>query len=99
LDEATSSLDSKSEVEVQKGLSELLKGRTSIIIAHRLSTIASANHILVLSEGKVAQYGSHSELLHDKKGVYAQLVSLQQSLLKAPTEDTKERLQSFDLVG
>lgn len=99
LDEATSSLDSKSEVEVQKGLSELLKGRTSIIIAHRLSTIASAHHILVLSEGRVAQYGSHSELLRDKKGMYAQLVALQQSLLKAPTEDTKEKLQSFDLVG
>ncbi|HUD19350.1 MAG TPA: ABC transporter ATP-binding protein [Patescibacteria group bacterium] len=99
LDEATSSLDSKSEIEVQKGLEELLKGRTAIIIAHRLSTIASANHLLVLSGGRVAQYGSHRELLHDTKGLYAQLVSLQASLLKAPSEDTKEKLQSFDLVG
>jgi len=98
LDEATSSLDSKSEIEVQKGLDELLKGRTAIIIAHRLSTIASATHILVLANGRVAQYGSHSELLHDRKGMYAQLVALQASLLKAPSEDTKKKLQSFDLV-
>jgi len=98
LDEATSSLDSKSEIEVQKGLDELLKGRTAIIIAHRLSTIATATHILVLANGRVAQYGSHSDLLHDRKGMYAQLVSLQASLLKAPSEDTKKKLQSFDLV-
>jgi len=99
LDEATSSLDSKSEVEVQKGLSELLKGRTSIIIAHRLSTIANADHLLVISGGTVGQYGSHKQLLADKNGLYAQLVSLQQSLLKAPDEATKEKLKSFDLVG
>ena len=76
-----------------------MSGRTAIIIAHRLSTIASADHILVLAQGKVAQLGSHAELLKDKNGLYAQLVSLQQSLLKAPTEDTKEKLHSFDLVG
>ena len=99
LDEATSSLDSKSEVEVQKGLTELMKGRTAIIIAHRLSTIANANHLLVISGGRVGQYGSHTELLKDKNGLYAQLVSLQQSLLRAPSQDTKEKLQSFDLVG
>ena len=99
LDEATSSLDSKSEIEVQKGLEELLKGRTSIIIAHRLSTIATATHILVLANGRVAQYGSHRELLGDRNGMYAQLVALQASLLKAPSEDAKEKLQSFDLVG
>lgn len=99
LDEATSSLDSKSEVEVQKGLSELLKGRTSIIIAHRLSTIANADHLLVISGGTVGQYGTHKQLVADKKGLYAQLVSLQQSLLKAPNDATKEKLQSFDLVG
>jgi len=99
LDEATSSLDSKAELEVQKGLSELMKGRTSIIIAHRLSTIASSDHILVLSQGKVAQLGSHDSLLKDKDGLYANLVSLQQRLLKTPSEDTKERLKTFDLVG
>ena len=99
LDEATSSLDSRAELEVQKGLHALMQNRTAIIIAHRLSTIASANHILVLANGKVAQYGSHGELLKEKNGLYAQLVSLQQRLLKAPTEATKEKLHSFDLVG
>lgn len=99
LDEATSSLDSKSEVEVQKGLAQLLKGRTAIIIAHRLSTIANADHLLVISGGKVAQYGTHLELLKNNKGLYAQLVSLQQQLLKAPSHDSQEKLQSFDLVG
>jgi ATP-binding cassette subfamily B protein len=99
LDEATSSLDSKSEVEVQKGLRELLKGRTSIIIAHRLSTIANADHLLVISGGTVGQYGTHKELLEDKDGLYSQLVSLQQSLLKTPDAATQEKLKSFDLVG
>lgn len=99
LDEATSSLDSRAELEVQKGLHALMKGRTAIIIAHRLSTIASANHILVLASGKVAQFGSHAELLKDPKGLYAELVSLQQRLLRAPTDATKEKLQSFDLIG
>ena len=92
-------LDSRAELEVQKGLHSLMKGRTAIIIAHRLSTIASANHILVLANGKVAQFGSHAELLKDQKGLYAQLVSLQQRLLHAPTDATKEKLQSFDIVG
>lgn len=99
LDEATSSLDSRAELEVQKGLHALMQGRTAIIIAHRLSTIASANHILVLANGKVAQYGSHAQLLRDEKGLYAQLVALQHRLLRAPTEITKQKLQSFDLVG
>ncbi len=99
LDEATSSLDSKSEVEVQKGLNELLKGRTAIIIAHRLSTIASADHLLVISGGSVGQYGTHTELLKDKKGLYAQLVGLQHQLLKTTSANTKEKLQSFDLIG
>lgn len=99
LDEATSSLDSRAELEVQKGLNELMKGRTAIIIAHRLSTIASSDHILVLSHGQLAQYGTHAELLKDEKGLYAQLVSLQHRLLRAPSETTKQRLQSFDLVG
>jgi len=99
LDEATSSLDSRAELEVQKGLQALMHNRTAIIIAHRLSTIASANHILVLANGKVAQLGSHAELLKDTHGLYAELVSLQQHLLKSPSEKTKEKLQSFDLVG
>lgn len=97
LDEATSALDSRSEIAVQQGLEELLKGRTSIIIAHRLSTIANSDHILVLSGGKVAQFGAPKDLLKQKNGLYAQLVALQSKLLKAP--DRKAKLKQFDLVG
>ncbi len=99
LDEATSSLDSKSEVLVQQGLDHLLKNRTSIIIAHRLSTIANADHILVISDGTVAQYGTAHQLLHDKKGLYAKLVALQRELLQAPSEERDAKLKQFDLVG
>lgn len=99
LDEATSSLDSKSEVEVQKGLDRLLKNRTSIIIAHRLSTIAHADHILVIAKGTVAEYGTSQELLANKSGLYAQLVKLQQQLIKIPSQEEQKKLQKFDIVG
>lgn len=99
LDEATSALDSRSELAVQKGLEELLKGRTSIIIAHRLSTIANADKILVLEKGRVAQYGAPKDLLKQKNGLYYQLVHLQSELLKAPSDTKKEKLKQFDLVG
>ncbi|MBI3379463.1 ABC transporter ATP-binding protein [Candidatus Gottesmanbacteria bacterium] len=99
LDEATSSLDSKSEIQVQKGLDRLLQNRTSIIIAHRLSTISGADHILVLEKGRVSQYGTSAELLKDKTGLYAQLVMLQQQLTKLPEEEKAKKLQEFDLVA
>ncbi|OGG21792.1 hypothetical protein A3D03_01440 [Candidatus Gottesmanbacteria bacterium RIFCSPHIGHO2_02_FULL_40_13] len=99
LDEATSSLDSKSELEVQKGLDRLLKNRTSIIIAHRLSTIANADHILVISKGAIAQYGTSQELLDDKDGLYAELVKLQQQLIKTPSQEEQNKLQKFDIIG
>ena len=99
LDEATSSLDSKSELEVQRGLNHLLKDRTSIIIAHRLSTIANAHHILVLEEGSVSQYGTSKELLKDKKGLYYQLVTLQQRMAGAPDMENKAKLTKFDIYG
>ena len=99
LDEATSSLDSKSELLVQQGLDRLLENRTSIIIAHRLSTIANADRILVLKQGTVAQFGTPQQLRANKKGMYAQLVALQQELLKAPSEERTKLLAQFDLVG
>ncbi len=99
LDEATSSLDSKSEVLVQQGLDRLMHGRTSIIIAHRLSTIANADHVLVIAKGGIAQYGTAKKLLKDKRGIYAQMVHLQQELLKLPSEKRTEKLKEFDLVG
>jgi ABC-type multidrug transport system fused ATPase/permease subunit len=76
LDEATSSLDSETEHEIQKDLKELMKGRTSIIIAHRLSTIMSADQIIVLDKGKVIQRGTHEQLCK-QKGLYMKLWNLQ----------------------
>ncbi len=76
LDEATSSLDTASEVEVQKALENLMKGRTTIIIAHRLSTIIHANRIIVLENGSIAQVGTHKELI-EVSGPYKHLYELQ----------------------
>lgn len=76
LDEATSSLDSETEFEIQKGLATLMKNRTSIVVAHRLSTIMNADIIVVLDEGKVVQKGTHRELI-SQGGEYANLWELQ----------------------
>ena len=76
LDEATSALDTESEKLVQEALNNLLKGRTSVIIAHRLSTIQGADQIIVVAEGKIAEQGTHEELL-DKGGIYAHLIEMQ----------------------
>lgn len=77
LDEATSALDSESERLVQEALEELMKNRTSIIIAHRLSTIKNADSILVIDEGKVADFGNHIELISKGSGLYHHLYTLQ----------------------
>lgn len=76
LDEATSALDSESESLIQEALSNLMEGRTSIVVAHRLSTIAGLDKIVVLSDGKIVEQGTHKELLA-KKGAYAKLWSKQ----------------------
>lgn len=76
LDEATSSLDSQTEHEIQKDLEELMQGRTSIIIAHRLSTIMHADKIVVLKKGKIVQQGTHEQLIK-QAGEYQHLWNLQ----------------------
>ncbi|TFW10128.1 lipid A export permease/ATP-binding protein MsbA [Oxalobacteraceae bacterium OM1] len=76
LDEATSALDTESERAVQAALDELMRGRTTLVIAHRLSTIERADRIVVLTEGRIVESGSHAELLA-RNGVYATLYQLQ----------------------
>ena len=76
LDEATSSLDTEAEVEVQEALDSLMKGRTTLVIAHRLSTIRNADRIIVLVDGKIVEEGTHESLLA-KRGEYYKLYNMQ----------------------
>ncbi len=76
LDEATSSVDTRTEIQIQKAMDNLMKGRTSFVIAHRLSTIKDADLILVLKDGDIIEQGSHEELL-EKNGFYAELYNSQ----------------------
>ncbi len=76
LDEATSSLDTESEEQVQLALNHLKQGRTTLVIAHRLATVQNASRILVIADGKLAEEGSHQELL-DLKGIYRRLYDMQ----------------------
>ena len=73
LDEATSNVDTNTERLMQKSLRRLVQGRTCLIIAHRLSTVANADRIIVLEQGKIAEIGSHQELLA-KQGLYYDMV-------------------------
>lgn len=77
LDEATSSLDSESEHLVQQALEQLMQGRTTFVIAHRLSTIRNAHQIVVLEQGRVAEQGTHEQLMANPSGLYRMLASLQ----------------------
>ena len=76
LDEATSSVDTRTEHLIQSAMENLMKGRTSFVIAHRLSTIKNADVILVMKDGNVVEQGNHKELL-EKDGFYAQLYNSQ----------------------
>ncbi|WP_114856487.1 ABC transporter ATP-binding protein [Brachybacterium sp. YJGR34] len=91
LDEATSALDTKAEIQVQKGLDELMDGRTSLIIAHRLSTIAEVDRIITLRDGHIDEIGAPSELA-ETGGIYAQLLALQSA-------GDSRRLARYDITG
>lgn len=94
LDEATSSLDSKAERQVQAGLEALMRDRTTLIIAHRLSTISSVDTIVTLRDGRVDEIGSPEEL-SGTGGIYAELLALQES----GTRRDKRRLAAYDITG
>ena len=78
LDEATSALDSRTEAEIQATLERIERGRTTIVIAHRLSTIVHADQIVVLDSGRIAERGTHAELLR-RRGLYAEMWTRQQA--------------------
>jgi ATP-binding cassette subfamily B protein len=84
LDEATSHLDSESEVAIQQAFDEILQNRTAIVIAHRLSTIVDADRILVVDDGRIVESGTHGTLL-SRGGVYSELYRTQ--IGRAPTDD------------
>jgi ATP-binding cassette subfamily B protein len=94
LDEATSSLDAKAELEVQIALTRLMKDRTTLIIAHRLSTIKHVDKIVALKNGRVAEVGSPKSLAHKKRGIYAELL-----LLQDPTAANKKKLKEFGILS
>ena len=94
LDEATSSLDSRSEHQVQDALDNLMKGRTTLIIAHRLSTIAQVSRIITLKGGRVDEIGT-PEALAKTDGIYAQLLALQMGA----TESAKKKLARYEIAG
>lgn len=82
LDEATAAMDTKTEKLIQTALSELTKGKTTIMIAHRLSTLRDADKLIVIENGRVAEEGTHKELLEIEDGVYNKLYTLQAEALK-----------------
>ncbi len=83
LDEATAAMDTQTERRIQEALAELIKGKTTIMIAHRLSTLRDADELVVIEHGKVAERGTHHELLEKEDGVYKKLFTLQDEALRS----------------
>ena len=79
LDEATSSIDTRTELKIQNAFAKMMEGRTSFIVAHRLSTIKEADRILVMRDGQIIEQGTHESLL-EKNGFYAELYNSQWSV-------------------
>ncbi len=93
LDEATASLDTQTEKQIQEALGKLTKGRTTIAIAHRLSTLSSADRLIVLDKGRLAEFGTHNELMR-AKGVYYKLVMAQRQTTKMKKAVTAKPAES-----
>ena len=91
LDEATANVDTQTEILIQKALQHLLKGRTSLVIAHRLSTIHDADRIAVFDDGKIAEIGTHDELMQ-KAGMYHQLYTMSYAAASADTPASNDSL-------
>src|SRR5690606_38095026 len=96
-DEATSALDSDTEKEIQDALDQVSRNRSALVIAHRLSTIIHADTILVLDDGRVAEQGTHAELIA-KNGLYASLWARQRQAEKA-REDLAHALEEAEKAG
>jgi ABC-type multidrug transport system fused ATPase/permease subunit len=97
LDEATSSLDSNSEMLIQDALNNLMKGRTTIVIAHRLSTIQKMDKIIVVDDGEIIEQGNHEELLQNEKSLYKKLWELQAGGFLKSSDDEAELKSDDDL--
>ena len=82
LDEATAAMDTATERRIQDALANLTRGKTTIMIAHRLSTLKNADKLVVIEHGKVAETGTHRELLARENGIYRKLFTLQEEALK-----------------
>ena len=98
LDEATSSIDTRTEEALQAGLAHLLKGRTSFVIAHRLSTIENADQIFYIDHGQIVEHGTHQELLA-KKGAYYRLHESQYAMIRTANGDQAQSAQPGDDAG
>ena len=86
LDEATASVDTETEKQIQEAMSRLIQGRTTFAIAHRLSTLRNASRLMVMEKGKLVELGTHDELLNKPEGVFRRLVDMQQEVNKLKTE-------------
>ena len=98
LDEATSSIDTRTEEALQAGLAHLLKGRTSFVIAHRLSTIENADQIFYIDHGQIVEHGTHQELLA-KRGAYYRLHESQYAMIRTANGDQAQSAQPGDDAG